>query len=1185
MKALRYIILALAAIVAQVAMAQRFYNLTADDVEIDSVLPSVSHNMPLEGYYSDSLYTAEILYPEFIDMTQADIAAYRRICNEQPPALPAVEQHVVHSRKKASMLFSITPIVFREGKYRFLVSFMLKVTPKAKERAERRGQRVMRAGTLNAERYVRNSLLAEGQWAKIRVPKTGFYELTADVIRRAGFTDISKVHIYGYGGNLVPEVLTDEYLREHDDLVPVESAIVDGRRLFYAKGPVSWERKNMQGRTRNPYSEYGYYFITQRDEPQDTVSKESLEQKWIESYERFYALHEVDNYAWMQGGRNLVEAAEIPSGRQYTVKINAPHNAVLSAGAQLTVSISAKSDSKFQIHLGDSLLGTGNLTMGYYDKACFASQTYRLKALSETNEIKISCTGGGPVRLDYALICAEKVGTDIDIAALACPPAEYVHNITNQNMHAHEAVDLTIIIPASQHLRDQAERLKQHHEQFDNMSVRIVPADELYNEFSSGTPDVSAYKRYMKMMYDRSEGAAHQRMHLLLLGDCVWDNRLLTGDCRSLDANNMLLCYESENSYNEIDCYVSDDFIGMLDDNEQIMSDGYSLGIPDIAIGRMPVLTVDEARSVIDKTIAYAENRNAGQWQNTIMFMGDDGDQNLHMRDLNKTADAIAMRYPGFNVRKVMWDSFKRVETATGFRYPDCTNIIKAQQKTGALIMDFCGHGEPQSISHERVLDIDDFNAFKNTNLPVWITASCNIGPFDGTTPTIGESILLNQNGGGVAFYGTTRTVYSNYNEHTNKAFLEIALQTEDGRRITLGEANRRVKEYLVTSGKDKTVNKLQYSLLGDPALALNVPVAKCVVDSINDVRVGEGAVPMLKANSKVRVKGYVGDGKNVMSDFSGLISVLVRDSREMQECLGNDPALDEIFTFYDRTKTLFSGTDSVRNGRFDITFVVPKDINYSDDNGLITMFAYTSDGQMTAHGECDEFRVGGSSVQHNDSIGPSVYCYLNSPMFVNGGNVNNTPFFVAEIKDGDGINASGAGIGHDMQLIIDNDASMTYNLNENFNYNFGTYTEGTTFCYLPHLEPGIHTLQFRVWDVLNNPSVTRLSFNVVEGLAPNIVDVNATQNPAQDATTFIVTHNRPGSEFDVMIEIFDMSGRLLHKIISPSTPGTTTCTVPWDVTIANGKRLRTGVYLYRVNISCDGSRNVSKAKKIVVTN
>ena len=196
MKALRYIILALAAIVAQVAMAQRFYNLTADDVEIDSVLPSVSHNMPLEGYYSDSLYTAEILYPEFIDMTQADIAAYRRICNEQPPVLPAVEQHVVHSRKKASMLFSITPIVFREGKYRFLVSFMLKVTPKAKERAERREQRAMRAGTLNAERYVRNSLLAEGQWAKIRVPKTGFYELTADVIRRAGFTDISKVHIY-----------------------------------------------------------------------------------------------------------------------------------------------------------------------------------------------------------------------------------------------------------------------------------------------------------------------------------------------------------------------------------------------------------------------------------------------------------------------------------------------------------------------------------------------------------------------------------------------------------------------------------------------------------------------------------------------------------------------------------------------------------------------------------------------------------------------------------------------------------------------------------------------------------------------------------------------------------------------------------------------------------------------------
>ena len=1183
MKTLRYIILALAAIVAQTAMAQRFYNLTAEDVEIDSVLPSVGHSMPLDGAYRDSLYVAEILYPEFIDMSQEDIEAYQKLSALLPSALPAVDQHIVYSRKKASMLFSVTPIVFREGKFRFLVSFMLKVTAKAKDSAKKTAQRTKRAGNINAERYVSNSLLSEGQWAKIRVRNTGFHELTNDVVRRAGFTDISKVHIYGYGGNLVPEVLTDEYLREHDDLVPVESAIVDGRRLFYAKGPVSWERRGMHERVRNPYSDYGYYFITQRDVPQDTVSKEVLEQKWIESGERFYALHEVDNYAWMQGGRNLVEATEIPSGRYRTVKINAPQNAVAEKGGSLVVVLSAKDDSEFQISLGDSLLGTGRLKTAYYDKACFTAKTFTLKALNETNEIKISCTGGGPVRLDYVMIGAKEVSNSVDISALPCPSAEYVHNITNQNLHAHEAVDLTIIIPTSQHLRDQAERLKQHHEQHDGMSVRIVPADEIYNEFSSGTPDVSAYRRYMKMMYDRNEDLLQGRMHLLLLGDCVWDNRLLTSDCRALNADNLLLCYESENSYNEIDCHVSDDFIGMLDDDEQIISGNLSLAIPDIAIGRIPVLSADEARKVIDKTIAYAENRNAGQWQNTIMFMGDDGDQNLHMRDINRTADYIAALYPGFNVKKVMWDSYKRMETATGFRYPDCTNIIKAQQKTGALIMDFSGHGEPLSISHERVLDIDDFDAFKNNNLPVWITASCNIGPFDGTSTTIGESILLNPNGGGVAFYGTTRTVYSNYNEHTNKAFLEIALKTENGKRITLGNANRRVKEYLVTSGKDKSVNKLQYSLLGDPAIVLNVPVATCVVDSINGMKVGESGMLKLNANSKVRIKGHVSDGQNVMSDFCGLLSMLVRDNREMLECLGNDPELDEVFTYNDRTKTLFSGTDSVRNGRFDITFVVPKDINYSDENGLITMFAYTSDGKITAHGECDDFLVGGYTTQHNDSIGPSVYCYLNSPMFVNGGDVNSTPFFVAEIRDADGINASGAGIGHDMQLVIDNDANMTFNLNENFTYNFGTYTEGMTYSYMPQLEPGYHTLQFRVWDVMNNPSVTSLSFNVVAGLPPNIVDINAVQNPVQSTTSFIVTHNRPGSEFDVVIEIFDMSGRLLHKITSPSTPGMTTCAVPWDVTIANGKRLKTGVYLYRVNISCDGSRNVSKAKKLIV--
>ena len=197
-----------------------------------------------------------------------------------------------------------------------------------------------------------------------------------------------------------------------------------------------------------------------------------------------------------------------------------------------------------------------------------------------------------------------------------------------------------------------------------------------------------------------------------------------------------------------------------------------------------------------------------------------------------------------------------------------------------------------------------------------------------------------------------------------------------------------------------------------------------------------------------------------------------------------NDPTTETAFQFFDRTKTLFSGTDSVRNGRFAINFVVPKDINYSGEQGLITLFAYNADGSETAHGESEHFTVGGSEEIFNDSIGPSVYCYLNTPQFVNGGDVNSTPFFVAEIRDSDGINASGAGIGHDMMLFIDNDVDRQYSLNDNFQYDFGSYTSGSTYYSIPELTPGRHQLRFRVWDIMNNPTTTTLQFNVVSGLS-----------------------------------------------------------------------------------------------------
>ena len=218
------------------------------------------------------------------------------------------------------------------------------------------------------------------------------------------------------------------------------------------------------------------------------------------------------------------------------------------------------------------------------------------------------------------------------------------------------------------------------------------------------------------------------------------------------------------------------------------------------------------------------------------------------------------------------------------------------------------------------------------------------------------------------------------------------------------------------------------------------------------------------------------------------------------------------------------------------------------------------------------------------DSIGPSIYCYLNSPDFVNGGSVNSTPYFVAQVTDEDGINTSGAGIGHDLMLVIDGDMSKTYNLNDNFTYDFGTYTSGSTYYSIPALDEGEHTLQFRAWDIFNNSSTSTLRFKVVSGLKPSIAEVGCTQNPARTSTTFIISHNRTGSALDVAIDVMDTAGRILWTYSGQDTTGSGNCTVDWDLADSSGRALHTGVYLYRVRIACEGSKYTSKTKKLIIT-
>lgn len=1174
---------------------QRFFNLTADEVKVDSVLPHFLYSIPLPENYQDSVYTVSVKYPEYMDMTVSDVANYNRISGAALPSQVPLSQNISVSRRKGYLVASFCPLVFRNNKYQMLVSFMLDVKAKAVKNSVLRQRKNDKAYASAADIYAEHSLLASGKWAKIRVSSSGVYQLTDATVRQAGFSNINKVKIYGYGGNLQNEALYANDLARTDDLKEVPQCVVGGKHLFYAKGPVSWTSNSSTVRRRNPYSDYGYYFITQSDEEPATVDSATFVSSFYPSPDDYHSLYEVDGYSWYNGGRNLFDPTPISVGGSQQVVIT---NTTGSQKGRLTVNVSAGGTNQIRIQLNGKDIGTLNVPILDYCKAGQDSGTYlldNLKVDGGKDTITIQNVSGETARLDYVSMAWEKAIPLPNLSG-SHPAATYVKNIANQDLHADGQADLVIIIPASRTLLKQAQRLKEFHESHDGMRVNIVAADQLYNEFSSGTPDANAYRRYLRMLQDRAATEADMPKYLLLFGDCVWDNRMLTADCKRFDPDDFLLVYESENSFSETVCYAGDSWMGIL--AEGAGSDARR-ELQDVGVGRFPVTTVAEAKIMVDKTINYSKNQNGGAWQNTIMFMGDDGNDNIHMKDVDSVANSVGRDYPNFLIKKVMWDAYTRESSATGNTYPEVSKIIRQQQANGALVMDYGGHGNATLISHESVLGLSDFSESRTSNLPLWVTAACDIMAFDGVTETIGEAAVLNEKGGAVAFYGTARTVFTSANKYINHAFMKRVLSLQDGKPIALGEAHRLAQNDVMlgtnryptptredpnktSPEQDNTENHLQYSLLGDPALSLNLPTAQVVVDEIDGVAVGSGTMPTVKAGSVIKMKGHVAG----VEGFNGVVTATVRDTQEEITCKLNNTSNDgaEVaFKYLDRTKTLYHGSDSIRNSSFELTFAVPKDINYADGQGMINLYALNTDKTIRANGSCDQFIVGGSAEAKNDSVGPSIYCYLNSPSFVDGGNVNSTPYFVAEIKDKDGINAAGSGIGHDLQLVIDGDMAKTYTLNNNFSYDFGTYTSGSTFYSIPELEEGPHRLQFRAWDIQNNSSTAVLHFNVVKGLRPQLFNIGVTNNPARTSTTFIISHDRMESNMDVVIELFDAAGRQMWRHAESGVSATGNYTVDWDLSVDGGRPLQTGVYLYRVKVSSEGSSYVSKTKKLIV--
>lgn len=743
------------------------------------------------------------------------------------------------------------------------------------------------------------------------------------------------------------------------------------------------------------------------------------------------------------------------------------------------------------------------------------------------------------------------------------PTPEIEGNVANQNIHAINQADLMIITHPE--FLTQAQKLAQAHREKDNLTAEVVTTEQVYNEFSSGTPDATAYRWIMKMLYDRATNNADLPKYLLLFGRGSFDNKKTF----SKNADNYILTYQADNSLSITSSYVTDDYFGILKDSIQITSDPLNLGV-----GRLPVTSTQQATDVVNKIIVYMENKSKTNWKNQLCFVADDGDNSLHIGQADGIAETLIKKYPEFQINKIYLDAYQQEISASGETYPLAKNRFMNLLRSGLLYLNYTGHAGPTGWANESILSLADVKALSNEHQPFVLGATCDFLEFDKFEVSGGEHMLLNPIGGCIGILSAARPVYSSQNQVLNKLICDNLLKRTNGEYKRIGDIISTAK-----NGIGSEINKLSYIFMGDPALKLNYPTKyRVVTSSINEsTNLGSDT---LRALSVATIKGYItkNESGDKVTNFNGTIQAVIYDKIQKITTLNNEK--DGAFVYSDRPNTLFSGKAEVKNGEFTISFMLPKDIKYNYGTGRINYYASDNTNNYEAQGYFENFLVGGTDKNYiNELIGPTVKLYLNSENFVSGNKVNEEPLFIANVSDTNGINTVGSGIGHDVMLTIDQDPTQSYILNDYFQAKENSYSEGTIRYKLPEMSNGKHTLTFRVWDLLNNSTTQSINFEVEKGLTPTIFNTYNFPNPVKSETNIIVEHDRPETILKTSVEIFDLSGRKIWSFSQASAKN-----IKWNLAGDDGITVKTGVYFYRVTIKTANSDSYSKTNKMLIT-
>lgn len=775
----------------------------------------------------------------------------------------------------------------------------------------------------------------------------------------------------------------------------------------------------------------------------------------------------------------------------------------------------------------------------------------------------------------------------LDMSDLYTPLSDSSGNVENQDLKGtiflnsqNVFQDVDYLIVTHSLFVPQAERLANFHRQKSNLNVKVVTLDKIYQEFSSGKQDIGAIRNFVKYIYNNASAPSKKLKYLCLFGDASFDYK-----DRIPNNTNFVPAFESLYSFSLSSSFVSDDYFVLLDDNEGNMN--YFQGL-DVAVGRIIASSSSQADQMVNKIVQYYDRSALGKWKGNITMIADDIDKNSDIAlgiDMNNMADAIASNKPFFNVKKVLADSYVQETTSGGQKYPKVNEEFVNSFQNGSLVVNYLGHGGEDGLAQERIFEKNDARSLSNPNkLPLFITVTCEFTRFDNPfKPTAGEYVYLNPQGGAVAMVTTTRQIGQSTGTQFNFELNKKLYSFGSNDYVSIAEAVRLSKNVSSSSGNNVV------SFLGDPAMELAIPKPKVILTKINDVPIAS-ATDNLQALSVIKLSGEVVDENNVLlNNYNGDISVNVYDKILTKSTLGNDGIMQgsTVFTmnFNALGEIIFRGNASVSNGKFDITFMVPRDIQIPLGNGRVSFYAKNNALVEDQIGYNTDIKVGGLNPNPiADTTPPKVRIYMNNESFVSGGITNQSPIFLAFLEDQHGINTA-SGIGHDIVAFLDGDETKPIVLNDYYETELNNYTKGKLKYPFKNLSVGLHTLTFKAWDVYNNLVKAELQFVVAGDEDISLSNVLNYPNPFVNHTEFWFNHNKPFEPLEVQVQVMTITGKIVWtKNQTITTDGFLSRDITWDGRDDFGDRIGKGVYIYKLTVkSTLTDKKTEKFEKLVI--